>query len=109
MMEIFLIFGKINWMEIMQIISNNKFIPSVWNDFISMRWCYDERELGEELCVERETELYELKRDYDEWKEMLEVYLNKNDLIYNKKVTDPILNIIINGDWTEINLSLIHI
>ena len=43
----------------------------VWNDVKSMRWCYDERDLDRELCVEREIELYELKRDYDELKEMV--------------------------------------
>ena len=42
--------------------------------------------------------------------------VNNNNLPYDEKITDPILNIITNGDWTEINnvdlvydLSLIHI
>ena len=74
-------------------------IPSVWNDFISMRWCYDEREL----------EVYNLKRDYGELAEVLEEYLNKNDLIFNTKVTDPILKKFTNGDLTDIlNVDLLQ-
>ena len=39
---------------------------------------------------------------------MLEVYLNKNNLI-DEKVTDPIMNIITTGDLTEIlNVDLVH-
>ena len=64
-----------------------------------MRWCYDEREL----------EVYNLKRDYGELKVRLEVYLNNNDLIQNKKVTDPILEIFTNGDLTDVlNVDLFH-
>ena len=86
-----------------------EFIPSVWIDIKSMRWGYDERDLDRELCVERETELYELKRDYDGWKEMLEVYLNKSNLMYDEKINDPISNIFTNGDLTEIrNVDLVH-
>ena len=73
-------------------------------------------------------ELYKLKRKYNELKEMLEVieindmkyllcageiencfddtYLNNNNLPYvvmNEKITDLILNITTNGDWTKIN------
>ena len=84
-------------------------MPSVWNGVESMRRCYDERDLDRELCVDREIELYKLKRDYDELKEMLEVCLNNNNLSYDKKITDPILNIITNGDWTEIhNVDLVY-
>ena len=60
------------------------------------------------MYVEKEIEVYNLNRDYDEWKEMLEVYLNKNNLI-DKKVTDPILEIFTNGDLTEIlNVCLLY-
>ena len=102
-------------------------IPSVRNDSKSMNWCYDgERDLERELCVDREIELYKLKRDYNELKEMLGVieindmkYLpvkiesenyfddtclnNNNNLTYDEKMTDLILNITTDGDWTEIN------
>ena len=44
--------------------------------------CYDERDLNRELCVNKEIEVYNLKRDYDEWKVRLEVCLNNDDLIY---------------------------
>ena len=58
---------------------------------------------------ERETELYELNREYDEWKVRLEVYLNNNDLIDNTKVTNPIMNIFTDGDVTEIlNVGLVN-
>ena len=61
------------------------------------------------VCWERETELYKLKRDYGEWKEILEVYLNKSNLIDDEKITNPILNIITKGDLTEIlNVDLVH-
>ena len=70
---------------------------------------YDKRELDRELYVERETELYELNREYDEWKVRLEVCLNNNDLIYNTKVTNPILEIFTDGDLTEIlNVDLMN-
>ena len=37
-----------------------------------MNWCYDgERDLERELCVDREIELYKLKRNYEELKERL--------------------------------------
>ena len=42
----------------------------------SMIWCYDERDLEGQLCVDKEIELYKLMRDYNESKEML------NDLKY---------------------------
>ena len=96
-----------------------------------MRWCYDERDLDRELCVDKETELYELQRNYDELKETLGVVklndmkylpvkiesencfnytcLNNNNLPYDEKITDLILNIITNGDWTEIhNVDLVY-
>ena len=100
----------------------------MWNGVKSVIWCYDERDLDRELCVDREIELYKLQRNYNELKEMLAVIkindmkyllykienenyfddtcLNNNNLPYvvmNEKITDPILNIITNGDWTEIN------
>ena len=95
-------------------------VPSVWNDVESVIWCYDERDLDGELCVDKEIELYKLKRNHNELKEMLndlkylpvkiesEDYfdhtcLNNNNLPYDEKLTDLIRNIITNG------LSLIHI
>ena len=68
----------------------------------SVIWYYDERDLNRELYVERETEVYNLNRDYDEWKVRLEVCLNNNDLIDNTKVTNPIMNIFTDGDLTDV-------
>ena len=55
-------------------------------------WCYEERELNRELYGEKVTELYNLHRKYDEWKESLEVYLNNNDYNDLTKVINPIVN-----------------
>ena len=65
-----------------------------------MIWYYDERDFNRELYVDKETELYQLNREYDEWKVRLEECLNNNDLIYNKKVTNPIMKIFTDGDLT---------
>ena len=35
-------------------------VPSVWSNFESVIWCYNERDLNRELYVNKETELYEL-------------------------------------------------
>ena len=40
-------------------------VPSVWDGVESGRWCYGERDLDRELCIDRETELYKLKRNYN--------------------------------------------
>ena len=64
---------------------------------------YDERNLNTEWCIDRETELYNLKRDYNELKEMLnnmkylpvkiesedcceDTCLNNNKVIYDDKI-----------------------
>ena len=52
-----------------------KIVPSVWY-VESVIWCYDKKDLDGELCVDKETELYKLKRDYNELTERL------NDLKY---------------------------
>ena len=36
-------------------------------------WGDEERDVNRELCVNKETELYNLNREYDEWKEGLEM------------------------------------
>ena len=98
----------------------NNFVPSAWNERESVIWHYDERSLNIEWCSERETELYKVKRDYNELKEMLndlkylpvkiesencfdDTCLNNNNLPYDEKLIDLIRNIITNGDWTETN------
>ena len=48
-------------------------VPSVWDGVESVRWCYGEGDLDRQLCVDREIELYKLKRNCNELKEMLEV------------------------------------
>ena len=58
--------------------------------------------IRDRLWVERETEVYNLNRNYDEWKERLEVNLNKNDVIDDTKVNNLIMNIITDGDLTDV-------
>ena len=36
-------------------------VPSVYSNYESVMWFYEERE----LCIEREIEVYKLKRSYD--------------------------------------------
>ena len=61
------------------------------------------------MYVDKETELYELNREYDEWKVRLEVCLNNNDFIDNTKANNPIMNIITDGDLTNVlNVDLLH-
>ena len=60
------------------------FVPSVRNNFESVIWYCDERDLNRELYVEKVTELYALNREYDEWKVRLEVCLDNNDLTVKK-------------------------
>ena len=43
-----------------------KLVPSVWNGVESVIWCYDEKDLDGELCVDKEIELYRLQRNYNE-------------------------------------------
>ena len=74
-----------------------------------MIWYYDERDLNRELYVSRETELYELNREYDEWKVRLEVCWNNNDLIDNTKANNPIMNIVTDEDLTDVpNVDLFY-
>ena len=81
-------------------------VPSVRNNCESVMWCYEERE----LCIEREIELYELKRSYDELRERVvgvnyfdNIFMNDNDL------PDEKTNYLTLNDDTDVDLSLIHI
>ena len=65
-------------------------------------WHCDERNLDGELWVDKEIEIYNLKRDYGEWKVRLEVRLNNNKIIYDDKITDMMLREITEGDWTKL-------
>ena len=69
-------------------------------DFVSVS--YTHLDLKRELYAEEETELYELNRKYDEWKIRLEVCLHNNDLIDETKVNNLIMNIITDGDLTDV-------
>ena len=63
---------------------------------------YKRQDVNREWCVNKVTELYNLNREYDEWKEGLEIYLNNdgyNDLI---KIINPIVNEFNDGDLTKI-------
>ena len=46
-----------------------------------------------ELWVDKEVEVYNLRRDYDEWKVRLEVRLSNNHLIYDDKIIDLVLDV----------------
>ena len=59
----------------------NVAVPSAWSERENVIWCYGERDLDRELCIDREIELYKLKRNYNELKEMLEV-VKRNDMKY---------------------------
>ena len=47
-------------------------------------------------------ELYNLNREYDEWKEGLEIYLNNDDYNDLIKIINPIVNEFNDGDLTKI-------
>ena len=79
-----------------------EFVPSVCNTFESVIWGYDERDVGGELYVCKETEIYNLNRKYGEWKESLEVYVNDNDYNDLIKMSNPIVNEFNDGDLTKI-------
>ena len=66
-----------------------------------MIWGYDERNVGGELYVCKETEIYNLNRKYGEWKEGLEIYLNDNDYNDLIKMINPIVNEFNDGDLTK--------
>ena len=66
-------------------------VPSVWNNFESVIWYYDERDLNRELYVNKETEWYELNREYDEWKVRLEVCLSNNAVSYTHLLIEGVL------------------
>ena len=59
----------------------NVAVPSAWSDRESVIRGYGERDLDIELCADREIELCQLKRNYNELKEMLEV-VKRNDMKY---------------------------
>ena len=93
----------------------NELVPSAWNERESVIWHYDEGGLDREWCIERETELYKLKRDYNELKEVLndmkylpvqiesdDTGLNNNDVIYDDKIIDLVLRKITYRDWTKL-------
>ena len=53
-------------------------VPSVWDDRETVIWCYGERCLERELCVEREIEIFKVNRNYGEFVERLRV-----EMVYN--------------------------
>ena len=85
------------------------FVPSVCNNIESVIWYCDESDLNRELYGEKETELYALNREYDEWKVRLEGCLKNNELIDNIKINNPIMNTITDGDLTDVlNVDLFY-
>ena len=79
-----------------------KLVPSAWNEREIVMWHCDERNLDGELWVDKEIEVYNLRRDYDKWKVRLEVRLSNNHLIYDDKIIDLVLRKFTNGDWTKL-------
>ena len=72
----------------------NELVPSAWNE---REWHYGERDLDGEVCVDREIELYKLKRNYNELRKRLEGVKIKIDKIAYLTLTDNT-----NGDWTKL-------
>ena len=79
-------------------------VPSVRNNYESVMWYYEERE----LCVEEEIELYKLKRSYDELRERVvgvnyfdNIFMNDNDLP-DEKTNYLTLTNNTDGDWTSL-------
>ena len=56
--------------------------------------------------MEQVTELYDLNRKYDEWKEGLKIYVNNNVV---EKLVSENTNEVVEGDYEMLMLSLIHI
>ena len=79
-------------------------VPSVCNnnDVESLIWYCGERDISGEWYVNQVTELYNVNRKYDEWRESLTVYLKNNVNNYLTKVINPIMNVFTDGDWTII-------
>ena len=51
----------------------DELVPSVWDGRESVIWCYGERYLERELCVDREIKLFKVNRNYEEFVERLDV------------------------------------
>ena len=85
-------------------------VPSVCNnDVEGMIWYCDERDISGELYVSKETELYSLKREYDEWEVRLGVCMNNNDYNDLVKIINPIVNEFNDGDLKKIpNVDWFH-
>ena len=54
------------------------------------------------MYVNKETELYNLKREYDEWEVRLGVCMNNNDYNDLIKIINPIMSEFNDGDLTKI-------
>ena len=66
---------------------------------------YKRQEVSREWYV---TELYNLHRKYEDWKESLKAYVNDNNYNVLNKVINPIMNIFTDGDVTNMpNVGLI--
>ena len=55
-------------------------VSSAWSEI----WCYGEGDLDRELCIEREMELYKLKRNYNQLRERLEGVKINNIKLYKR-------------------------
>ena len=82
-------------------------VPSVRNnDIESMSWYCDERDVSREWYV---TELYDLNRKYDKWKESLKIYVNNNDYNDLIKIINPIMSEFNDGELTKLpNVDWFH-
>ena len=91
----------------------NELVPSAWSERESEVWCYGEGDLDRELCIEREIELYKLKRNYNELRERLEGVNIIKYLPVEREIEEYFNNIFINDnnlpDVIVEELSLIHI
>ena len=86
-------------------------VPSVWDGRESVIWRYGERYLERELCADREIELYQLKRNYKELIERLELKKIDDivDLPCEIKMDDYFDDTVVDDRHLPYDLSLIHI
>ena len=77
-------------------------VPSVHNNYENVMWYCEERE----LCVEREIELYTLKREYDELRERVVVGMNYFDNNYINDLPDETTNYLTLNDDTDVDWTI---
>ena len=82
-------------------------VPSVWDGRESVTWCYGERYLERELCVDREIKLFKVNRNYEEFVERLDVERAGNYIEYSPCIeTEVVAEVDDNADESLTYLTL---